>query len=190
MKRAVIIVGHSRAGTFCEAIGEAYRTGAEAAGHHAQIFVTSKLAFDPILRGAYVEVQPREPDLEAAYSALRAADHIVLVFPLWLGTLPAILKGFLERILQPEIIEPAQTGQFVKVLAGKSARVIVTMGMPGWIYRWWFGAHALKMLRRNILEFMGVSPVRSTVIGSVEQIGPAGRAGWLAEMRRLGERLS
>ena len=119
-----------------------------------------------------------------------AADHLVIVFPLWLGTLPAILKGFLERVLQPDLVESSKQGKFVKVLKGKSARVIVTMGMPGFVYRWWFGAHALKMLKRNILHFMGVRPVRSTIYGHIEGAGAERRRQWLADVEAMGRRAS
>lgn len=188
MARIVIIVGHSRPDTFCEALGHAYREGAAAAGHEARLLVTADLKFDPILRGAYVHVQPREPDLEQAYRDIVAADHLVIVFPLWLGDMPAILKGFLERLLQPELIEPAKTGQFVQVLKGKSARVIVTMGTPGWVYRWWYGAHAVKLLKRNILAFMGVGPVRTTIHGSIGHASAGTRRTWIDEARELGRR--
>ncbi len=188
MARIAIVVGHARIGTFCEALGHSYKLGAEEGGHSAELFVTSRMAFDPILHEGFERVQPLEPDLAAAHSALLSADHIVLIFPLWLGTLPAILKGFLERVLQPDLVEPSKTGKFVKVLKGKSARVIVTMGMPGFVYRWWFGAHALKMLKRNILGFMGVSPVRSTIHGFVEGVGADDRKAWLDEAHALGRR--
>jgi NAD(P)H dehydrogenase (quinone) len=186
MARIVIIVGHSRPGTFCEALGRAYQEGAAAAGHDAKLLVTANLTFDPILREGYLRVQRREPDLQQAYDDLVAADHLVFVFPLWLGDMPAILKGFLERILQPELIEPAKTGRFVQVLKGKSARVIVTMGMPGLVYRWWYGAHAVKLLKRNILRFMGVSPIRTTIHGYIEGVGAETRQRWIEDARSLG----
>lgn len=188
MARIIIVVGHARAGTFCEALGEAYRRGAEAGGHQARLFVTANMRFDPVLREGFIEVQPLEPDLAAAHDAMLAANHLVLIFPLWLGTLPAILKGFLERVLQPDLVEPSKQGKFVKILKGKSARVIVTMGMPGFVYRWWFGAHALKMLKRNILGFIGVGPVHSTIYGNVEGIGAEGRRRWLADVEKMGRR--
>ncbi len=119
---------------------------------------------------------------------MRAADHLVIIFPLWLGTLPALLKGFLERVLQPELVEPAKHGKFVKLLRGKSARVVVTMGMPGFVYRYWFGAHALKMLKRNILGFMGVRPIRSTIYGYVEGASAEHRRKWLNEIEEFGRR--
>jgi NAD(P)H dehydrogenase (quinone) len=187
MPKIVIVVGHSRAGTFCDALGDAYLRGALAAGHQAQLYRTSDMDFDPILREAYVQVQPLEPDLQTVTAAIKRADHIVFVFPLWLGAMPAILKGFLERALQPDLVEPAKQGKFIKVLEGKSARIIVTMGMPGFVYRWWYGAYAVKTLKRNILEFMGVSPVRATILGGVEAVGATGRTRWLAEVEELGK---
>lgn len=186
MARIVIVVGHARIGTYCEALGEAYKLGAETGGHEVTLFVTSKMTFDPVLHEGFESVQPLEPDLKAAHDAMAAADHIVLVFPLCLGTLPAILKGFLERVLQPDLVEPSKQGKFVQVLKGKSPRVLVTMGMPGFVYRWWFGAHALKMLKRNILGFMGVRPVRSTIYGYVEGVGGERRRQWLQEVRAMG----
>lgn len=188
MKKIAIVVGHARPDTYCRALAEAYRRGAEAAGHKADVFDTSRMVFDPILHEGFVRVQPLEPALQVARDAMGAADHLVLIFPLWLGTLPAIFKGFLERVLQPDLVEPAKTGRFVQVLKGKSARVIVTMGMPGIVYRWWFGAHAVKMLKRNILGFMGVGPVRTTIFGFVEGVGNARREAWLRSVEDLGRR--
>jgi NAD(P)H dehydrogenase (quinone) len=186
MARIAIIVGHVRDGSLCEAIGEAYRRGAEAGGHQVALFATHRLRFDPILHVGFDRPQELEPDLQRAHDAILSADHLVIVFPLWLGTLPAILKAFLERVFQPDLVEPARQGRFAKPLAGKSARVIVTMGMPGFIYRWWFGSYALKMLRRNILGFLGVRPIRCVVHGNVEGVGEAGRQRWLAEAESQG----
>jgi putative NADPH-quinone reductase len=144
------------------------------------------MTFDPVLREGFERVQALEPDLQSAHDAMLAADHLVIIFPLWLGTLPAILKGFLERVPQPDLVEPAKQGKFMKILKGKSARIIVTMGMPGFIYRWWFGAHAVKMLKRNILGFVGVHPVRTSIYGSIEGAGDDRRRRWLKEIEALG----
>ena len=73
-----------------------------------------------------------------------------------------------------------------KLLKDRSARIIVTMGMPALIYRWYFGAHALKALKRNILGFAGVAPMRETLIGSVESMRPARRLDWLGKSTRMG----
>lgn len=188
MARIVIVVGHARTETFCEALGEAYLVGARAGGHEAQLFVTSRMSFDPILHNGFAEVQPLEPDLAEAHDAIMAADHLVVIFPLWLGTLPAIFKGFLERVFQPDLVGPSKQGKFAPLLARKSVRIVMTMGMPGLIYRWYYGAHALKMLRRNILAFLGAGPIRSTIYGMVEAVGHDRRRRWLDEIQDLGHR--
>src|SRR5262249_2489238 len=93
MARIAIIVGHARHNTFCEALGRAYRRGAQAAGHEATLFVTSAMAFDPVLHEGFERVQPLEKDLQIAHDAMLAANHLVIIFPLWLATLPAHSQG-------------------------------------------------------------------------------------------------
>ncbi len=188
MADIAIIVGHPRRGTYCEALAEAYRRGAETGGHRARVFLLSQMRFDPILHEGFSKPQPLEPDIEEAQRAIGAAHHLVVVFPLWYGCLPALLKGFIERVFQPGFAtEKAKTAMgFRPLLTGKSARVIVTMGMPGFVYRWYFGAHALKMLKRNILGFVGFSPVRDLVLGSIEAVSGGRRQRWLDEVEALG----
>jgi NAD(P)H dehydrogenase (quinone) len=194
MAKIVIVVGHPVADSYCEALGEAYRRGAESGGHQAQLFALARMKFDAILREGERREQPLEPDLVTARQALLASDHLVFVFPLWCGDMPAIMKGFIERVLQPDLlaIRAARKGnvdQTVaewKILKGKSARIIMTMGMPGWFYRWYFGAYALKLMRRNILHFTGVRPVHSTIYGMIDTVSDDTRKEWLREVEALG----
>ncbi len=192
MARIMIVVGHPHADSYCEALGEAYRRGAEAGGHQAHLFALARMKFDAILRMGYRGEQPLERDLVAARQVLKACDHLVLVFPLWCGDMPAILKGFIERVLQPDLLAIQAAGSKAdwKVLKGKSARIIMTMGMPGWFYRWYFGAHALKIVRRNILHFTGVKPVRPTIYGMIEAVSDDTRKEWLREVEALGHQAS
>jgi putative NADPH-quinone reductase len=188
MAKIVIVVGNPLRDSYSEAIGEAYRRGAESGGHQVQLFMLGRMNFDAILREGYRRLQPLEPDLVAARDAFVACDHIVFVFPLWCGDMPAIMKGFFERVLQPDLLNMQNNDGAAswKVFKGKSARVIMTMGMPGLIYRWFFGAHALKLLKRNILYFIGISPVRSTIYGMIESVGQEKRRQWLREVEALG----
>ena len=125
--------------------------------------------------------------LVAVQQDIAWADHLVLIFPLWLGDMPALVKGFLEQVARPgfAIGEPAKKGG-MKLLRGRSARIVVTMGMPAFIYRWYFGAHAIRSLERNVLRFVGVAPVRRSLIGLVEGKDGGRRTRWLAAMERLG----
>jgi len=192
MAKIAVVVGNPLRDSYCEALGNAYLRGAESAGHTAKLFVLARMNFDAILREGYRRVQPLEPDLAAAREAFLACDHVVFVFPLWCGDMPALMKGFIERLLQPDLlaIQAAGAKASWKVFKGKSARVIMTMGMPGWFYRWYFGAHALKLLKRNILHFIGIKPVRSTIYGMIEAVGDEKRQQWLREVEALGHQAS
>lgn len=188
MAKIAIVVGNPQRDSYCEALGNAYLRGAESAGHVAKLFVLARMNFDAILREGYRRPQVLEPDLAAAREAFLACDHVVFVFPLWCGDMPAIMKGFIERVLQPDLLKIQESGGKAswKIFKGKSARVIMTMGMPGVIYRWFYGAHALKLLKRNILHFTGIRPVRSTIYGMIEAVGDETRKQWLREVEALG----
>ncbi|MGD9923137.1 MAG: NAD(P)H-dependent oxidoreductase [Pseudorhodoplanes sp.] len=190
MTSVAIVLGHPQRMTFCEALAEAYRRGAEGAGHTVHLFKLAEMNFEPILREGYREEQPLEPDLRVAYDALRASDHWVLIFPLWCGDMPAILKGFIERILQPDLIRRQGTDNAMnwRIFERKSARIVMTMGMPVTIYRFWYGAHALKLLKRNILNFIGIAPVRETLLGMVPDVSDEKRFEWLKQAEAMGRR--
>jgi len=186
----MIVVGHPEQNTLCEALGRAYKQGAEAAGHEADLFVLSQMAFDPILHHGYRSEQPFEPDLKAAYHKLAACDHLVLIFPLWCGDMPALLKGFIERILQPDLIARQGTENAMNwnIFKNKTARIVMTMGMPVSIYRFWYRGHALKLLTRNILHFIGIRPVRNTLFGMSGTSKPETRDRWVREVEALGRK--
>jgi len=189
MRRIMIVVGHPENNTFCEALAKAYKDGATGAGHEARLFSLAEMQFDPILHHGYRREQPLEPDLRAAYEYLTYCDHLVLIFPLWCGDMPALLKGFIERILQPDLMARAGTENEMNwsLFSNKSARIVMTMGMPVSIYRFWYRGHALKLLTRNILNFIGIRPVRHTLFGMVGTSKPQTRDGWIKQVRALGE---
>jgi len=112
----------------------------------------------------------------------------VIVYPLWLGGMPAVLKGFLEQVMRPGFAVPADRASLsARLLAGRSARVVVTMGMPAVVYRWYFFAHGLRLLKRNILGLIGIAPVRDAVVGSVENLTRKQRIVWLRRLRSWGK---
>jgi putative NADPH-quinone reductase len=102
--------------------------------------------------------------------------------------MPAATKAFFEQALRPGFAFGPARGRGLpkQKLKGRSARVVVTMGMPSFFYRWFYRAHSLKSFERNILHFCGIRPVRATVVGLVESRATRDKA--LAAMRRLGAR--
>ncbi len=188
--RIAVIDGHPDAAPerLCHALAEAYAGAAAASGHEVRRLDVAGMDL-PLLRSeAEFQNGPVPDAARQAQDAIARAGHLVLIYPLWLGTMPAALKALLEQTLRPDFAMD-YTGRWpVGRLKGRSARVVVTMGMPALAYRWWFGAHSLKSLERNVLKFCGIKPVRETLFGMVGEASQATREGWLAEMRKLGER--
>ena len=193
-QRILLIQGHPDAVTphLCHTLAEAYAEGASAAGHEVRWTDVARLDF-PLLRSQQAWEQGTLPaTLQTAQDDIAWAEHLVLFFPLWLGDMPALLKGFLEQVARPGFAFSAEGNNPFgrKGLTGRSARVVVTMGMPALVYRWYFRAHSLKSLERNILGFVGIAPVNETLVGMVDKLGEAGVMKWQDQMRALGRAAS
>lgn len=191
--QVVILDGHPdpAAERLCHALADAYAEGAESAGHAAEVVRVAELEIE-FLRSAD-EFNNREPDpaVQRVQQSIESASHIVLIYPLWLGTMPAMLKALLEQVLRPGFAfgDEGREAKWSGRLNGRSARVVVTMGMPAFFYRWYFRAHSLKSLERNILKFCGIKPVRETLFGMVESTSNTKRRRWLETMNELGKKL-
>lgn len=187
-RRILVIDGHPDMAIdhYCHALADEYMNGAVAMGHHVDRLRVADLDF-PVLRTADEWLHgPINADIANAQERIRAAGHLVLIYPLWLGDVPALFKAFLEQVMRPGFaLAYADSGLPKGLLAGRSARVIVTMGMPGIAYRVYFRAHSLKSLERNVLRFCGIKPVETTVIGGIDDRDT--RDEWLERVRRLGE---
>jgi putative NADPH-quinone reductase len=173
----------------CHALADAYGAGAAEGGHEVRRLDIATLAFGFVHSQSEFEHGEALPDIVTAQEAIKWASHVVVIFPLWLGDVPAVLKAFLEHTLRPGFAYAYRPSGFPEMfLTGRSARIVVTMGMPAFVYRWYFRAHGLKNLKRNILRFVGFSPVRDTVLGSVGTRSKPQIARWFDDMKALGRR--
>ena len=188
-KKIVIIQGHPdpRPSRFCRVLGDHYAQAAGAAGHEVHLIDVAQLEFPFLRTKDDFEKSVAPPSVQRAQTAVRRADHVVIIYPLWLGDVPALLKAFFEQLFRPGFaFKAAGRGLPEKLLKGKSARVIVTMGMPAVFYRWYFRAHGLKNLKRNILGFCGFAPIAEDIIGMIEDENGARREAWLRKMEQYG----
>lgn len=169
-RKILILNGHPDVSSkgLCHALAEAYAEGARDAGNDVRRIDVAGLDFGFLRSQAEFEKGKVPAAIVAAQQDILWADHLVVVFPLWLGDIPAVLKAFFEQTLRPGFaFDYRPSGLPTMHLKGRSARIIVTMGMPAFVYRWYFRAHGLKNLERNILKFVGIGPVRATLIGGV-----------------------
>jgi putative NADPH-quinone reductase len=190
--KVVVIQGHPDAGErhFCHALAEAYRTGAEGAGHEVRVIDVGSMEF-PILRSPadYADGTPPAA-IAAAQETVAWGDHLVFVYPLWLGTMPALLKAFLEQLLRPSFIgwkSSADSAWKRPRSRRRTARLIVTMGMPPLLYRLFYRAHGVRAMERSILGFIGVKGIRRTLIGMAGS-SEAGRERWVRKVEEMGRK--
>lgn len=185
-KNILIVDAHPDAdrGRFIHALADAYADGAKQSGHAVRRLELATMDI-PFLRSRadWTDGEP-EPQIVAAQEAIRWANHIVFLYPLWLGDVPALLKAFLEQVARPGFALDKGTSP-KPLLKGRSARLVVTMGMPAIFYRFYFGAHSVKSFERNILKFVGIKPVEHTLIGNVEGDAET-RERWLDTLLNIG----
>ena len=186
--RIALIQGHPDPGgrRFCHALADAYGQAAQDSGHEVRTVDVARLDFALLRRAQDWEAGAPADVIRGAQDAIAWAQHLLIVFPLWLGDMPALLKGFFEQTLRPGFaIGKAAPGRMPKkLLKGRSARIVVTMGMPAFFYRLYYRAHSVRSLKRSILEFCGIAPVRISLVGTVESA--SGRQLALSRLQALG----
>ncbi|MBU2566427.1 NAD(P)H-dependent oxidoreductase [Patescibacteria group bacterium] len=169
-KKILIILGHPDSKSFCGGLADAYESGAKQSKFQIKRINLGKLKFDPILHNGYNKIQILEPDLVKAQKDISWADHIVWIFPSWWSLYPAIMKGFIDRIFLPGF-SFKYTGSYTwnRLLPNKTSRIIMTMGGPAFYYNLFIGAPAIQALKKGTLEFCGIKPVYTTLIGQIRK---------------------
>lgn len=179
-KNIVVIVGHPDSNSYCASLAESYVKEATEKGHALKLFKLGDANFDPILHHGYNQRQELEPDLVVIREAILWASHIVFVYPIWWGSIPALLKGFFDRTFLPGYAFRYRKDSvwWDKLLAGRSAHLIVTMDTPPWYYRWIYKMPGHNQMKITILEWCGIKPINITSFGPVRGSSPEQRERW------------
>ncbi|BBI33556.1 NAD(P)H-dependent oxidoreductase [Cohnella abietis] len=190
--KILIITGHPTPQSFCSALSDAYMEGALSSKAQVRTIDLSKIEFNPNLKFGYHQRTELEDSLKEAQELISWANHLVFVYPTWWGAMPAILKGFIDRVFLPGFAFKYRKNSplWDKLLTGKSAHLIVTMDTPSWYYRLIYRRAGHSVMKRNILQFCGISPVRITEIGPVKSLSDVLRVKWLDKVKRLGSKLA
>lgn len=186
--RILVINGHPDPDKahLCAALAEAYAKGALEAGHQVDRLDVGALDF-PMIRSLKDYQGPGvTPDIRRAQDLAEAADHLAVVFPIWFGSPPGLLKGFFEQVLRKGYALSTPQAAMSSVLSGKTARLIVTMGAPAPVFSLLLGGHGVQALVKGLLWITGVGPVRQTLLGGAHLNRPAQKQRWLARAEALG----
>lgn len=189
MANILIVNGHpdGSPARLCFALAEAYAAGAVAGGHEVRRLDVGTLDFDLLRSAAEFNDEAPPPVIDAVQRDIRWANHMVVVFPLWLGGLPALTKGFFEQVFRPQFTMRWRKNQLPQgLLQGLTARLVVTMGMPAFAYRLIFAAGGVRSFERSVLGLAGIHRTGTTMIGGVGEVEPAAAQDWLDRIRDLG----
>lgn len=188
MKKILIINGHPNKESFNHALAEAYKMGVQSSGSEIKEIVIQDLNFNPNLEFGYRKRTELEPDLLMCQEWLKWADHLVWIYPVWWGSVPAIMKGFLDRILLPGFAfnKREKSLWWDKLFTRKTARIICTLDQPAWYYKLVYRSPSHNAMKRLTLNFIGVKPVKITTIGPIRLSNDAFRAKWLKRVKHLG----
>lgn len=188
-KKILVINGNPDKESFCTVLANAYKKGADATGAECKLIHLIDLEFDPILRYGYRQRTELEPDLLAVQQDILDSDHLVFVYPTWWGTYPALLKGFIDRVFLPKFAFKYRADSLLwdKLLKGKSARLIVTMDTPKWYYSLIYHNPGHNSMKKGVLKFCGVTPVKVTAFGPIKSSSMTTRNQWIHKVEEIGK---
>ena len=187
----LIINGHPRKGSFSEALVNAYHEGGVAAGVNLKKLILGDLSFNPNVTHFSSREQFFEDDIKQSQELILWADHVVFVYPTWWGTMPALLKGFIDRVFTAGFaFEDIEGGTgYAPLLRGKSAQIITSMDTPKWVYQWIYRSPGHNAMRRATLQFCGFNMAPTLSFGPVKNATKAQLEQWLVRVKNEGLKL-
>ena len=187
-KKILVLLGHPNKESTSGYLANEYERGAREVGHDVKRTNIGDLNFDPILHKGYREIQALEPDLLSLQEEIRWAEHIAIFYPNWWGAMPALMKGMIDRMWLPGFGFRFNKDGFgwMKLLKGRSSRVVVTMDTHPFLARILFGDTSNE-IKKCVLEFSGISPVSLTRIGPVKTMSERKKKYWMEKIFNFGK---
>lgn len=184
--KVYLLLAHPNINSFNGCIADAIEAALLSAGYQVRRQNIGQMRFDPILWHGYGQIQELEEDLITAQQNILWCDKWVIIYPVWWGSVPALFKGFLDRVLLPGFaFKYHEKGPFWDgYLTKRSAHVIATSDAPA-IWLWWqYRNSDIRAIRKATLEFCGIKPVKLSRIGRVKYLTAAQREMVVARLAR------
>lgn len=193
-----IVFNHPYEGSYCNALLEAIRRGLARAGHTVDLIHLDRDGFNPVMSAADLQAfrakQPVAPEVLAYKERLARAEHLVFIFPIWWELMPALTKGFIDRVVVPGVaydyIDARNTRMRPLWTKLKGVTILTTMNTPGWLYALLFGNAIKKALVLGTFWKMGYRNLKWMSFNEVKFVTKSKREQWLADVERRFSRMA
>ena len=189
MKNILIINAYPYEENFSSKLQEAYKSGTSSAGHDVRETNLRDLHFNLNLEFGYRKFPELEPDIIKLQEDISWANHLVFIYPVWWGTYPALMKGMIDRVFMPGFAFRFSSGQVQeKLLAGKSARLLVSMDSSLWTHKYSLGSPGEAALKSGTLEFCGIQPVKISYFAEIRKASDNMIKSWFEQVIKIGKK--
>lgn len=189
--RVAIVFNHPYKGSYCHAILDSVKKGLDKAGHKIDVIHLDHDQFNPVMTAedllAFRNKKSIDPQALEYIQRIKAADHLVFIFPIWWELMPALMKGFIDKVIFPgETYDYTSSGYGMVTLMDnlKSATVITTMNTPAMMYKLMYGDAIKKALIRGTLKKSGIKKVKWLSLNMVKASSNQKREKWLENIEK------
>ena len=199
--KTLIVFSHPYGGSYCRAIMDAVVKGLKDSGQKFRIIDLDQDEFDPVMRAkdllAFSSAgRVGEEALEAVDDQvleykkdLEWADHLVMIFPIWWMTMPAMMKGFVDKAIFPAVAYKMQNGKLVSRLPVRKVTIVTTMNTPADVYRDRFNNAIEGSLVNGTFRQIGIEDIQWISLNGVKQATNEQRVKWLQDIQERFSRL-
>lgn len=187
MKKILLINGHPNPESLNAAFVQAYKEALDNKEVEVKVLAIHEMNFEPSLKFGYTKRMEVESDILLAQELITWADHLVWFHPVWWGGLPALTKGFIDRVFTPGFAFKYRDNSvwWDKLLTGKTARIITSLDQPAIYYRMMFGRPSVNQLKKSTLQFCGIKPVKVSYFGPIRNSSEVQRRKMIAKVEKL-----
>jgi len=190
--RTTIVFNHPNENSYCNAILNAVTKGLQQANHEIDLMHLDNDGFNPTMSKpdlkAFVEHQPIDPQVIDYNERLKKTDHLIFIFPIWWDLMPALTKGFVDRVLSPGVVYDHHQRGFglVPLLKNlKSITIITTMNKPKIMYSLLIGNLIRKAMLKSVFKTMGYKNLNWISFTSVKSVSQQKREKWLKDIEKI-----
>jgi len=190
--KTVIVFNHPYEGSYCNAILNSVTRGLQQANHEIDIIHLDKDGFNPVMTAddlkAFRDKQPIDPKVIEYKLRMEQADQLVFIFPVWWELMPALMKGFIDKVIFPglayDYVNGSNTRMKPLMKNIKGVTVITTMNTPRVLYRIIFGNAIHRALMRGTFWKLGYKNRKWISLNMVKSVSYKKRKSWLDKIER------